>query len=57
MKIEDPTAYLNEMMQLPELNLPNEMVQILQPNVPDEMAENLPQNIPGQEVKIKDMKI
>ena len=46
MKIKDPTAYLNEMMQV-ELNLPNEMVQIVQPNVPDPMAENFAPNLPG----------
>ena len=56
MKIEDPTAYLNEMMQV-ELNLPNEMVQIVQPNVPDPMAENFAPNLPGQEIKIEDVEI
>ena len=56
-KTEDATAYVKEMIQIPEPNLPNEMVQILQPNVPDEMAENLPPNLPGQEIKIEDVKI
>ena len=56
MKIEDPTAYLNEMMQV-ELNLPNEIVQIVQPNVPDPMAENFAPNLPGQEIKIEDVEI
>ena len=46
MKIGDPTAYLNEVMQV-ELNLPNEIVQIVQPNVPDSMAENFAPNLPG----------